>query len=149
MKLHLPRALFTAVIAAFAVSQTVWADWGEGDAANTYYTATETVDLVDATSEGKGTTITISPTGEITTPTISNVSIKSGDTLNISANGESNFESLTISSLEIANSGTAIFNVGTGQNVMLSGLSGTIITNLLAYGNIQVTLADTIEHHVL
>ncbi|MBQ7022283.1 MAG: hypothetical protein IJN29_01800 [Akkermansia sp.] len=127
MKLHLPRALFTAVIAAFAVSQTVWADWGEGDAANTYYTATETVDLVDATSEGKGTTITISPTGEITTPTISNVSVKSGDTLNISGADSTNFNPLTITSISINSAGNAMMNVNDSQNVVLNGVSqGTL-----------------------
>ena len=133
MKLHLPRALFTAVIAAFAVSQTVWADWGEGDAANTYYTATETVDLVDATSEGKGTTITISPTGEITTPTISNVSVKSGDTLNISGADSTNFNPLTITSISINSAGNATMNVNDSQNVVLNGVS---------QGNLNVTVGQ-------
>ncbi len=123
MKLHLPKILLTAVFATMAT--TAWADWGTDTLANTYYVDAAMIQAVNATD--KGTTITISPTGEVTESTISSVSLKNGSTLNISGNDGSNFDALTITDLSIANNGnntgSATMNVNGNQNVVLNGLS--------------------------
>ncbi len=143
MKLHLPKALFTAVMALFAVSQTAWAGWDAGynDYTDGYvYYLNDTADINAVTDAADYTKLYIQK-GDLTAAEVGQFSVKAGDTVGFSANtGESsagNLTGLTIGTLDIADSGTASVDVRASQVVAIKDITGTI-SNLSVGGNLTI-----------
>ncbi len=149
MKLHLPKALLTAVL-AMCVAQDAWADWAPSDKYSdtdkgkiVFYTTTE-LTVVDKFNPSTGneiatscTNIWIAPESNNQEHVFTNVYIADDDTLSIVRNpwGPSDnaairdFKSLTIESLKIGDgTGAATLIVNTNQNLTLNELKGSIKT---------------------
>ncbi|MBQ7023540.1 MAG: hypothetical protein IJN29_08160 [Akkermansia sp.] len=147
MKLHLPKALLTAVMALFAVSQTAWAGWGAGynDYTDGYvYYVNDASDINAVTGAADYTKLYIQK-GDLTAAEVGQFSVKAGDTVVFSANtwtsSAGNLTGLTIGTLDIADSGTASVDVRASQVVAIKDIIGTI-SNLSVGGNLTIGKAD-------
>ena len=143
MKLHLPKALLTAVMALFAVSQTAWAGWGAGynDYTDGYvYYVNDASDINAVTGAADYTKLYIQK-GDLTAAEVGQFSVKAGDTVVFSANtwasSAGNLTGLTIGTLDIADSGTASVDVRASQVVAIKDIIGTI-SNLSVGGNLTI-----------
>ena len=115
MKLHLPKLLLTAVLAA-CVTPSAWAGWGTDTEANTfYYTGSETS---LNTSDSSGDITYLKPNGA-TSGTIGTVTIAENDKLIITGKWNStaasdNFSGLTISS--VVGDANRVLEIGAHQS---------------------------------
>ena len=164
MKLHLPKALLTAVLAV-CVAQDAWADWAPNDkysdTANgkiVFYTTAD-LTVVDKFNPSTGneiatscTNIWIAPESNNQEHVFTNVYIADDDTLSIVRNpwGASDnapirdFKSLTIESLKIGDgTGAATLIVNTNQNLTLNAVEGSF-SSVTAQGSIEFTDSSSI-----
>jgi|GEM_PF-3109269 len=141
MKLHLPKALFTAVIAAFAVSQTVFAGGWDATYTNTYYISTnETIAELSTEGHADNDGAFLRPAADAISATITTLNHVAGKNLVFAAgyNASDNYDwaNLTIGTLNIGDgTGSCAVKVGTGsegatekQNVTIQDINGTIST---------------------
>ena len=80
---------------------------------------------VDTDPTGKTAVTTIRP-GDSATGTIEVLNVASDKALSISAKGTSNFTDLTISRINVAETGSATLNIAGAQVVRIGGASGTV-----------------------
>lgn len=154
MKLHLPKVLFIAVIAAFAASQTVWAgergDFSEGTD-NAYYTSTgDQGDLDMTTTATAVTTQYITPGSGVSESTIGTLKMDHKDIIIVSGTDTDNFSSLTIGSIAVQGTNLndnatahAQLQVFGNQHVLLNGSTGALCFNVNSAGSL--TLSGTQE----
>ncbi|MDD6813724.1 MAG: hypothetical protein PUD60_04930 [Akkermansia muciniphila] len=137
MRLHLPKTLLAAVLAACASLDAYAGVSGSAFEIN----STETNDSasmsgyatfvdgeyssVNTDPAGKPAVTTIRP-GDSTTGTIEVLNVASDKALSISAKGTSNFTDLTISRINVAETGSATLNIAGAQVVRIGGASGTV-----------------------
>ncbi len=124
MKLHLPKGLLAAVIAAFALSQTVWA----GELVDGIYTTTAGAqgDVDMTTTATTATTQYITPGSGVDGSVIGTLKMDAGDTINVRGTESDNFSSLTIGVVEVTGTGQATLGVLSDQHVNLQGSSGEL-----------------------
>ncbi len=124
MKLHLPKGLLAAVIAAFALSQTVWA----GELVDGTYTTTAGAqgDVDMTTTTTTATTQYITPGSGVDGSVIGTLKMDAGDTINVRGTESDNFSSLTIGGVEVNGTGQATLGVLSDQHVNLQGSSGEL-----------------------
>ena len=137
MKLHLPKQLFTALLAAITLAapatlslgSSAWGAWGTDTGANTdtYYMGSTTIDALSTTDEGADSSATskfLRAEEENTSGTITALTLQNGETFTIAGDWNSsvaNFNSLTIETLNInpaadaTGNGTASLVIGASQ----------------------------------
>ena len=168
MKLHLPKQLFTALLAAFTLGSTAWGAWGTADGNNpdTYYVESTdaTISAINTNDEGsdpEATTFFLRANATGVISTITTLTLQNGETLTIAgdeSNADANFESLTIETLNINPAAGATGNssaslvIGASQttnavyptqNVTLNAINGTL-SELSIDKNATLTLSKSI-----
>ncbi|MBQ3218736.1 MAG: hypothetical protein IJB33_07685 [Akkermansia sp.] len=136
MKLHLPKSLLVAVLAACVGGQTAWGTWGEND--TFYFTGTETTMSTDEEGHDNATTyLKAASDGTGNTGTIDSVTIGQSDKLVVTGywgSETANFEALTINALAVGSGSElqvagaqAANNASIGkQNVTINSMTGTL-----------------------
>lgn len=137
MRLHLPKTLLAAVLAACASLDAYAGVSGLAFEINSTETNdSESMSGYATFAEGKYSSVNTDPTdktavttirpGDSTTGTIEVLNVASDKALSISANGTSNFTDLTISRINVAAPGSATLNIAGAQVVKIGGQSGTV-----------------------
>ena len=142
MKLHLPKALLTMVLAV-CVAQTVQAGWN-GD---TYYidiVETPSLSTVGQNSGSNGFFVHTNNQQEFKTSTVTLLELGSGHTLNIDGSwndASKEFELLTLESVKVSE-GVGTLAVSGGNKVSVGNVTGVI--NVTAQGSINFTGSSSI-----
>ena len=137
MRLHLPKTLLAAVLAACASLDAYAGVSGSAFEINsTEINDSESMSGYATFADGKYSSVNTDPTdktavitirpGDSTTGTIEVLNVASDKALSISANGTSNFTDLTISRINVAENGSATLNIAGAQVVKIGGQSGTV-----------------------
>ena len=137
MRLHLPKTLLAAVLAACASLDAYAGVSGSAFEINSTETNdSESMSGYATFADGKYSSVNTDPTdktavttirpGDSTTGTIAELNVASDKALSISANGTSNFTDLTISRINVAGTGSAALNIAGAQVVKIGGASGTV-----------------------
>ena len=162
MKLHLPKSLLTAVLAA-CVAPAAWGyspDNWDVDNTNTFYVVNGDVDIASVkTSESEATATTaffLRADGEEVTRTITELVLDAGDTITIAGdwqNATAGFKALTIDTLKIEGEGKGAVVAGAGQtqgndefpeqHITIDSLNGKL-SSLTINKNATVALGATI-----
>ena len=133
MKLHLPKSLLVAVLAA-CVAPAAWGEWSE-DYSNTYCIFNdESINELSTADKADDNGVFIRAGEDSVTASITTLNVTSGKKLTLSAGyptSSYDLASLTIGTLNIADNGSAELDVGTGsaddmQKVVIKSISGTI-----------------------
>ena len=162
MKLHLPKSLLTAVLAA-CVAPAAWGyspDNWDVENTNTFYVVNGDVDIASVkTSESEDTATTaffLRADGEEVTRTITELVLDAGDTITIAGdwqNATAGFKALTIDTLKIEGEGKGAVVAGAGQtqgndefpeqHITIDSLNGKL-SSLTINKNATVALGATI-----
>lgn len=133
MKLHLPKALLTAVLAAYMAGMTAQATmtgWGNDGPNTRFYIDRTSVEIIDTTGKSSSYNIyaDVASIGEVT---VSSLKAKDGDTINLAENPWASgqfFNPLVLNSIEISNGGCVSFNQVAGSSAVIKSIIGTLGT---------------------
>ncbi len=133
MKLHLPKKLLVAVVAACMASMTAQGSmtgWGEDGPTTRYYIDRTSVDEIDASGKASSYSIyaDIANIGEVTVTTLK---AKDGDTINLAENpwaSDRYFNPLVLNTIEVSNGGSISFTQIAGSSAVINSINGTLST---------------------
>ena len=139
MKLHLPKALCAAVIAACAAmpsySTTGWLSDYYGYA---YYTEIQNMESIDATTVDNTSYYIVADSAAYTAWTLETLSVKTGDDIKLIANpwdstsSWRSFASLAIDTLSVENSGAATLSVWGSNTISIDNVEGSLAVSTRA-----------------
>ena len=132
MKLHLPKKLLVAIVAACMASMTAHATttgWGNNNGWNGDVYFIDTTEATSVNTEGKNKRVAIVNDSATRINATASVVLKDGDTLVICQNpwdANKVFNSLALTDISVSGMGSMSLDVQNGHTVNVSNISGTL-----------------------
>ena len=149
MKLHLPKQLFTALLAAITLAtpatltlgSTAWGGWS-GDSFTLESATTDSISTEGQTPGDLGFFIRTGENPDMAGATVTLLQLQAGDNLYIDGSWQNEpveFTGLTIETLEVKDAGSATLNVYANNTANINALTGTL-SSLIVAQNATLTL---------